>query len=219
MDDAVEGLLSLAPRAVEDACTTPPTQGSKRRTMLHLFRRVGVKRAHENELAVTYKSPRVEFTVSVRRGDTKDAFEARREQAARLALDKRRCLVYVSWSQTLVSMQVDLEQWTLFHKSVHQERYHRPDGGLQLVIQRSTCQQASGTATPCRACIRPQWRMSCKNITLRHYVRPLPRTRGDVAALSKELAGFGVEEYDGTSPTPWRARLPSLAVRAAISYA
>ena len=180
------------------------------------FRLTRIKRKDADEIVLTYASDDREFSLPVHRGDTSGLFQARRLKAARLAIDPRRRIVYLSWTGKLASIVVDWATWRPFHKTVHQERY--TNGVFQLVVQRHTC-HITQTKPSCRSCQNPQWRTSCEQIQLRTYLLPMVGAKhAAIAELDAYLVALHAESVE-TDALPWAERVPQLAVRGTNMHA
>ena len=180
------------------------------------FRLTRLKRKDADEIVLTYACADREFSLPVHRGDTNGLFQARRMKAARLAVDPRRRLVYLSWSNKMVSIVVDWTAWRSFHKTVHQERF--TNGIFQLVVQRNSCHTTHQTP-PCRSCQNPHWRTSCENIQLRAYLMPMVGVKhASSAELDAFLPSLESENVEQDSRM-WAERMPQLAVRGTNMHA
>ena len=210
--DAASVLLSLV--NTEPRYTSPPKRPpleSKNTTPEKAFRLSGVKRNGVNEFIVTYTSDGMHsFSFPVRRGDTRSLFAERRLKAAKVVPVPKQTYVYVSWLDSVNSINIEWRKWTLFHKTVHQERFQ--NGVLQLIVQRNTC-QTSGHSNRCRSCNNPHWRTGCDRINLRYFIMPMVMHK----TFSMEAVQLALTLLNAVgspiSTKGWKDKLPQLAVR------
>lgn len=210
--DAASALLSLVnpePRYTSPAKRVPLE--SKNTTPEKPYRLSGVKRNGVNEFIVTYTSDDMNsFSFPVHRGDTCSLFAERRSKAAKVIPAPKLTYVYVSWLDSVNSINIEWRDWTLFHKTVHQERFQ--NGVLQLIVQRNTCQTSSHTSV-CRSCSNPNWRTGCERIKLRYFIMPMLTHK----AFSMEAVHIALTSLNAVaspiSTKYWKDKLPQLAVR------
>ena len=164
---------------------------------------------------MTYACIDKTFDVVLHRGDSERLFNERRIKAARMVCNPTK-LVYLSWTGEVVSFAMDMNQWKLFHKTVHQERYRF--NGLQIVSQRATC-SVSHKQVFCRSCANPQWRNGCEDITFHNYLMPLPNISQTNMDMMKIVFSDLQAKIHPCDPKEWIARLPQLTVRTTISEA